>query len=159
MKTFSLQKGFTLLETTLYITLFSLLIGTMLPATFQLLESANRTLTANTIQEEAAFLDRKIAWALSGANDTQSPTPQNLVITRFNAEQLTFSEENNELTLARNNNKPLTLLAKQFKMSDTTFILQQPTNSVTFSFSINRTPFSFKYSLSKNSSFYNLCPK
>ncbi len=67
------QKAFTLIETLVYLALFIIIIGGMLVAVFQIIESSNKTETKIIVQEEANFLLRKLDWALTGASSVSQP--------------------------------------------------------------------------------------
>ncbi len=75
------MKGLTLIETVVYIALFSILMTGALTASFDLLESGQKSLGKATVQEEGSFVQRKMDWALgdmsvaptvSGSSCTQS---------------------------------------------------------------------------------------
>lgn len=79
--------GFTLIETIIYIALFSLLMGTAFVTAFQLIDNSGKLSAKNTIQEEGNFVMRKINWALTGAK--------------------IFSASGSELTINRYDNKKI----------------------------------------------------
>jgi len=58
------MRGFTLIETLIYIALFALIMGGTLAITYQLVESAGRTTGNATVQDEGVFVLRKLDWAL-----------------------------------------------------------------------------------------------
>lgn len=60
------QKGFTLIESLIYLALFTLIIGGGMVATYQIVESTNAGANHILLQEEADFLMRKVHWALTG---------------------------------------------------------------------------------------------
>lgn len=70
------QRGVTLIETMVYIALFSIIIGGSVVAAYQVLESSGRSQTRAMLQEEGDFLIGKINWALSGVQ-SGTPTGQN----------------------------------------------------------------------------------
>ena len=59
--------GFTLIETLLYIALFTIMIGGGLLAAYQIISSADSLSAKSMLAEDANFIIRKIEWALSGA--------------------------------------------------------------------------------------------
>ena len=61
-----MQKGFTLIETIIYIALLSLMLGGVLLSIFQILQGSLRTGEKTTTQEEGNFILRKINWTLTG---------------------------------------------------------------------------------------------
>lgn len=76
MKYINTQRGVTLIETMVYIALFSIIIGGSVVAAYQILESSGRSQTRAMLQEEGDFLIGKIGWALSGVQPG-TPTGQN----------------------------------------------------------------------------------
>lgn len=160
------EKGFTLLEAIIYIALFSLLLGGMMPAAFQLFRSGSRNMTAYAIQEEAAFIDRKIYWALSGASGAASPSPGELVITRFDSGEngpLTFAAEGTAMTLARGRGRAVALNTDAFPVTDVVFAVQPSFGAAsgvaTARFRIAGASFLFRYSLPKSSPVFNVCER
>ncbi len=59
------QKGFTLIETIIYIALFAIIIGGGMVAAYQIIQATEASNNHIILQEEANFLLRKINWALS----------------------------------------------------------------------------------------------
>ncbi len=59
-----MKRGFTLIETLIYIALFALLIGGGISSAFSLIASSDRIGTQAMLEEEGNFLLAKIGWAL-----------------------------------------------------------------------------------------------
>lgn len=83
-------KGFTLIETLIYIALFTLLMGGGLLATYQLLQASAQANSKGTVQDEQNFVLRKIDWALSGASDVFVPSQSMLRVTRYDSNTVDF---------------------------------------------------------------------
>jgi len=66
------MRGFTLIETVIYIALLSVLLTGALIASADLIESAGKSNAHATTQDEGSFVSRKLEWALSGL--TAAPT-------------------------------------------------------------------------------------
>jgi Tfp pilus assembly protein PilE len=66
------KRGFTLLETIIYIALIGFLISGSLIVTYELIKSSSLSSGKATVQEEGSFVNRKLSWALYGA--TTAPT-------------------------------------------------------------------------------------
>lgn len=66
-------RAFTIIETIVYLALFSILMGGAVVAAFQIFESASREQTHSILQEEGNFIMGKINWAISGAQSVSSP--------------------------------------------------------------------------------------
>ena len=67
------NRGFTLIETVIYLALFGMLMGGAVVAAFNLFESAERQITRAALQNEGSFLMGKIQWAVSGAQAVNLP--------------------------------------------------------------------------------------
>ncbi len=67
------NSGFTLIETIIYIALFSLLLGTAFVTVYQLIDGSNTLSSKNTTASEADFVMRKIDWALTGIDPATIP--------------------------------------------------------------------------------------
>jgi prepilin-type N-terminal cleavage/methylation domain-containing protein len=67
------KRGFTLIETIIYLALFSIVIGGALAATMLLFEGAGRDTAHARLQEEGAFILGKVARTLTGVQTVRSP--------------------------------------------------------------------------------------
>ncbi|OGI57592.1 hypothetical protein A3B85_00770 [Candidatus Nomurabacteria bacterium RIFCSPHIGHO2_02_FULL_37_13] len=76
------NSGFTLIETILYIALFSLLIGTAFVTVYQLIDSSGKLNIKNTTQGEGNFVLRKINWTMIGTS-TFSISGSELTINKY----------------------------------------------------------------------------
>ncbi len=76
-KTTSQNKGFTLIETLLYIVLFSFIMTSGIYAAYQLIDSSHDLANKTTAEADADFLLRKIDWALNGYTSIVQPTEGN----------------------------------------------------------------------------------
>jgi prepilin-type N-terminal cleavage/methylation domain-containing protein len=68
------KKGFTLMETIIYIALLSIIMSGALITSYQLIDGASSADAKATIQEEGNFVMRKINWALTGLDVTSVPS-------------------------------------------------------------------------------------
>jgi hypothetical protein len=93
----NVNKGFTLLEVLIYITLFTFIIGGALLTTYQILDSSSDLQSKNTIDEEANFLLRKLDWATNGVSSV-SAFGSDLVVIK-EVETLTFDLDSGNLRL------------------------------------------------------------
>ena len=69
------QNGFTLIETLIYIALLTLVIGSGVVAAFYVIDSSGKEKKSINAFAEAAFLMRKIDWALTGVESTSIHDP------------------------------------------------------------------------------------
>lgn len=60
------MKGFTLIETLVYIALLGLLMTGALLGSYNLVQSSSRTTTSTAAQDEGSFALRKLEWAVAG---------------------------------------------------------------------------------------------
>ena len=70
-----MNRGFTLVETLIYIALLTLVIGSGVVAAFYVIDSSEKEKTNINAIAEAAFLMRKIDWALNGVESTSIHDP------------------------------------------------------------------------------------
>ncbi len=98
----SKQKGFTLLETLIYITLTALIVTAVFATTYQLILNASEINTKNAIEEEGNFVLQKIEWALTGASNITIPA-QNSTSTVLSVEKYNFS--NNPIIFDQSGNQ------------------------------------------------------
>ncbi len=67
------SRGFTLVETLVYLALFGFLMSGVVLTAYQLFESSGRSSTRAMLEEEGDFLTAKIVWALSGIQAVVAP--------------------------------------------------------------------------------------
>ena len=68
------NKGFTLIETLIYIVLFTVLIGGGFVTAYNLMEGTDMLNSKMIIQEETNFVLRKINWVLNGVATVNTPS-------------------------------------------------------------------------------------
>ena len=98
------SRGFTLLETIIYLALFSILMTGAIGATYSLLEGGDRNQMFVSVQEEGTFLNRKINWALAGATAASVSGANTLTITQplMGAQSpLVITGDGTSMTIAR----------------------------------------------------------
>ncbi|OGE82152.1 MAG: hypothetical protein A3B10_02355 [Candidatus Doudnabacteria bacterium RIFCSPLOWO2_01_FULL_44_21] len=113
------ENGFTLIETLIYIALFTIIIGGAMVAVYQIIESTNRTNERVVIQEDVNFLLRKLDWALTGASAV-SATATTLTVTKGGS-NLVFELTGDDLTL---DTKPL----------NSSFVKVEPVAGIVFTY-------------------------
>lgn len=92
------NQGFTLIETVIYIALFSILIGSVFVTTLQLIDSSGDLDKKNVTVEEGNFVMRKINWALTGAKNV-SVSSDTLVITQYDSSQIRFCLDSGQIKI------------------------------------------------------------
>ena len=82
------RSGFTLIDTIIYIALFSLVISVAVESFYRIVESGRRTRSRAEVEQEANFVTRKIEWALSGLEKVNQPSAgassSTLSVNKFN---------------------------------------------------------------------------
>lgn len=150
------SKGFTLIETLVYVALFALLMSVAAATLYNLLEGGDRTRVAIGVQEEGTFINRKINWALTGASAVQvSPDGMTLTVTRPDLgtqSPLTVIADGATMTIVRNTGDPVVLNNERFLVerpaAGPLFSIQPASGgkppSMTVNFRIQESPFIFK---------------
>lgn len=78
------NRGFTLVETLVYLALFALIIGGFVAAAYMLFETSDRNQAKAMMQEEQNFLIGKILWTLDNARDVVSGGTS-LTVTKYDS--------------------------------------------------------------------------
>ncbi len=146
------NRGFTLLETIIYIGLFGILMSGFVAAAYQLLQNGDRNQLAVSVQEEGTFINRKINWALSNATEvTVDGATGALSIVRpdlLNQSPIMIAGSGTNLTMARGSAPAAALNAEEMTVSDVQFSVDAPQNgrpaAVTARFQLRGTPFVFR---------------
>ena len=76
------NRGFTLIETIIYIAILALLIGGGIAAAFYVIDSSSKTKSEVNIQAEGISIIRKIEWALTGASNANLISATDISITK-----------------------------------------------------------------------------
>jgi prepilin-type N-terminal cleavage/methylation domain-containing protein len=144
----SLHRGFTLIETLVYLALFSILMSGAIVGSYQLLQGGAHDRALAFTQSEGTFINRKINWALSGASDA-SVTGSQLDITRTDlGEVLHIDASGPNMTLRRNTGAAVILNSDEFKPQNVVFLVTPGSNGtptlVTVTFTIHDRPFILK---------------
>ncbi len=145
------QKGFTILETIIYIALFSILMTGILVTVYELLAGGAQNRESVAIQEEGTFVNRKIGWALGGATALSVPDSKTLVITRPDLggqSPLTFTESGGHMLISRGSAPGTPLTTAEFTVGDVNISLIPATAlgpvGVSIQYTIEGVPFVFK---------------
>ena len=107
--------GFTLIDTLIYIGLFSLIVSFVLVILYQIIGSYNQNRNRVEVDSEANFMMQKVVWALSGAETINQPaintTSTVLSLNKFNFPQnpLVFDIGSRNLRLTRGGGAPALL--------------------------------------------------
>lgn len=151
MKNILPTKGFTMLETVIYIALFSILMTGILVTAYELIEGGVQNREAVAIQEEGTFINRKISWALSGATSVSVPNSKTLTIVRPDLggqSPLQITENAGQMLISRGSAASVALTTSEFTVADTVIALVPPSAGVPAGVNVHYTiegvPFVFK---------------
>lgn len=116
------QKGFTLIETLIYLALFAILMSGIGVTVYAVIEGAGRGQTKIMVQEEGGFLLGKINWALAGASSATA-TPSTLTISRYNypLNPLVFGLNGTTMTLKEGSGTTTPLNSDDVKVTNLLF--------------------------------------
>ncbi len=137
-------RGFTLVETMIYIALFGVLIGGAVVSAYQVLSGGAHNQKAVEIQQEGTFINRKINWEIAQA-DTASVSGGALVL---EPGHVVFAQSGAHMTIARGaSGTPFPLSSDAFALANTAFVVtpgtaKKPT-SVRVAFDLGQVPFVF----------------
>ncbi len=139
------KKGFTLIETILYIALTVLLIGGIIVSIYPIFTGTEHASKRVTIDTETAFLMRKLAWGLSSATTVNMPDPgtngDTLEVVTASGETLSFTGKDGTVTLSKNGAAAQPLLSSRIAVSDLSFANDVGTecepHSIAIEFDIN----------------------
>jgi hypothetical protein len=90
-----MKRGFTLIETLIYLGLYAIVIGGMLASVRAMVESNARNETVAMVEEEGDYLTAKIDWTLSQAISVQAPLSSGdmLSVTMLDGSSISISDE------------------------------------------------------------------
>lgn len=116
-----------MIETLIYASLISVIIGFSLAVTYQIIDSSEKLNKKILIEEEANFLLRKIEWALTGLETINSPlsgaTSSILSVNKinFSSNPLVFDLNLNNLRMKRGLAAPVILNNENLVVSNLIF--------------------------------------
>lgn len=149
------NRGFTLIETIIYIALMALLIGGGVVTAFYVTDSAQKNKSDVNIQAEGNFILRKIEWAMSGASSiivgaTLSITKPSLPPAQ---NPLVFSLNGSNMQLTRGTGAAQNLNSSNVSVSALSFTDIPASGGtpqgVTINFTVNNKPFTLTKYLRK----------
>jgi type II secretory pathway pseudopilin PulG len=140
--------GFTLIETIVYLALFSMLMSGGVISLHILLADVNYNRGQIALQAEALFINSKLDWALTGAANVSALDNETLLIIRPDlAEQspLTVRVHDQQFLLKRNNTAFTPLTSPRYRVHDVSIVVTEvevgETSVVDVTYHLNNTPF------------------
>ena len=103
-------RGFTLIETVVYLGLFAIIMGGAVVTSYDVFESSGRNQTRALLEVEGGFLVAKIGWAVSGAQAVNLPAVGTigslLSVTKWDVSigTVTVGLSGNDMIIARSGN-------------------------------------------------------
>lgn len=118
-----LPRGFTLIETLVYLALYAIIISGALTAAYGMFESGARNETAAMVEEEGDYLTAKIDWSLSDAASVQSPAISGdlLSVTRFDGSTVNIRSLGSVMRIQENDEPAQTLNNSNVSIADLSF--------------------------------------
>jgi len=114
----NMQKGFTLIETIIYMALLAFIMGAGITAAYYLIDSSAKGKSDTNTIAEAEFLMRKIDWAMTGAESVDSGQ---MKIVRGGTE-IKFDTNSGRVRISINGNSPIELTSSSTKVTGLEFI-------------------------------------
>lgn len=123
-----MKRGFTLIETMIYVALFVIIIGGGFVGAYQVISSSDYANRQSVIDEEGNFVIRKIEWALSGTQTINSPalgvTGSTLSINKYNFapnNPVVFDLNMGVVRLKKGSGSPISLTTSNVVVSNLSF--------------------------------------
>lgn len=145
------SRGFTLIETVVYLGLFSILMGGLIVSAFYLVDAGGKGAERIALQEQGTFVARKLAYAVSGASEASVSSAGTLILVRpdlpTSEDPLTFSVSEGVMYLARGTRDPLPLTSSRYRVENVAMSVthtQGEAAKVTVSYTVEGIPFFFE---------------
>ncbi len=126
------QKAFTLIETVVYIGLFSFMLSGLFQSAFSLMQSTTTESTNIEINEEVSFVEHKLDWMFSDISKVQSPTGPSassvLKILKYDIalNPVVVSLQNGILMISRNGQVAVSLTTANVHVDQVSFLYIAP---------------------------------
>jgi hypothetical protein len=136
------MKGFTLIETLIYISLFGLLLGGAVVSTYQMLDGGERMRQSVAVQQEGDFLLRKLNWEVGQADSARIENGALIL----QPGTIVFSELDGRMAVSRGGEDALPVTAAALVLAGTHFEVTSPGSvpaRVSAAFDIDGTHFVF----------------
>lgn len=148
-----MSRGFTLIESVIYIALFGLLIVGSVQAAYQILKGSSITSANTVVQDEGNFVLQKINWALYSAQSANTPTVNELFITRYDGLTVDVKLQGTQIVMNENGGAFYLLTTSNVSVSDFTPTMIPPAGAapagVAITGTINGRTFTFTKYLRK----------
>lgn len=146
-------RGFTIIETVVYLGLCGAVLGAALPTAYALVRNEDRVRAAAAATDEALVIDRELRWAAAdaavGAGDVVAPSPTSLLFTLADGSETRFETAGTVLAVSRNGEPPHALNVV-LPVTSARFAIEDDGSShavLAADIVLGDTPFSFRYPL------------
>ncbi len=116
------MRGFTLIETIVYLALFSILFTGVLVSSYTFFRGAENVSARVVKENEIAFVVRKMATLLASASAVTSPSSgtsgSTLTFSTYSGDSYTFTIASDAATLQKNSTTPVVLTAERVKFTN-----------------------------------------
>lgn len=117
-----MERGFSLIETIIYLSLIGLIIGGAVAASYSLIEGSGHLDTNAATQEEGSFVIRKIDWALAGASRLDFSGTKELAIHRYDGLTVVIKQAQARIVMSQDGGATfLPLTSDQVAVTDLVF--------------------------------------
>jgi type II secretory pathway pseudopilin PulG len=125
------ERGFTLIESIVYVGLTGFLLVSVLASTYPILTGAEKTSQRITRDVEAAFVLRKIGWALSSVTSVSLPVTSGftLSVNTVSNGVLSFTESGGALLVSTNGGAAVPITASRVVFSNLSFTNVAPSGT------------------------------
>jgi prepilin-type N-terminal cleavage/methylation domain-containing protein len=125
------NRGFTLIETMVYLALYAIIVTGALAAAYSIFESSARNQAQAMVQEEGSYLIGKVDWTVTNVTSIQSPAAGPLggtilTVTKFDGSTVSIQQSGNDLQISENGNPFQKLNNTNIGVSGVTFIHTSP---------------------------------
>ncbi|MGB3922123.1 MAG: prepilin-type N-terminal cleavage/methylation domain-containing protein [Minisyncoccia bacterium] len=123
------KRGFTLIETLIYLALFAVIMSGILTAVYSISQTSSRNQAKAMMLEEGTFLVGKIDWILSNTRDIMGATgaSSTLSVISFDGNVFVIDLLLGEMRLARDFNPPQALNNTNVSVENLTFVHTEAT--------------------------------
>ena len=146
-------RGFTLLETVVYIALLGFILTGAVASSYKLVSNSSKIDASNNITEEGSFFIKKLSWTLSGANTIAAPNGWGnaLMVTRYDGIVVEIRQNAGAIEMRENSAVYTSLTSADARVSSVSFHFISAVNNspagLEASTTINGQTFYFTYYL------------
>ena len=115
------SKGFTLIETVIYIALLGVIMSGTVFTAYILIGNTGALDTHTRVQEEGNFIIRKFEWAVSSASSFDLSRPHQITILRYDGSTIVFKQSNTSVVMNAEVSSFVPITTENVTVTDLTF--------------------------------------